>query len=62
MHLAGNSAKAVKGRDLVFHLAASVGGIGYNQDHPGKLFYDNAIMGINLIEAARQAKVKNLCR
>ncbi len=58
LHLAGNSAKAVKGRDLVFHLAASVGGIGYNQDHPGKLFYDNAIMGINLIEAARQAKVK----
>lgn len=38
LHLAGNSAKAVKGRDLVFHLAASVGGIGYNQDHPGKLF------------------------
>lgn len=55
---AGDSAKAVKGMDLVIHLAANVGGIGYNREHPGALFYDNAIMGINLIEAARKAKVK----
>ncbi len=53
-----NAAKAVKGRDLVIHLAASVGGIGYNREHPGKLFYDSAIMGLNLIEAARLAGVK----
>ena len=53
-----NCTKAVKGKDLVIHLAANVGGIGYNQKHPGQLFYDNAIMGINLIEAARVAGVK----
>ena len=50
--------KAVAGQDLVIHLAANVGGIGYNREHPGALFYDNGIMGINLIEAARLAKVK----
>ena len=53
-----NAAKAVRGKGLVIHLAANVGGIGYNQEHPGRLFYDNAIMGINLIEAAKNAKVK----
>ena len=40
--------------DIVFHLAAVVGGIGANQKNPGKYFYDNAIMGIQLIEQARQ--------
>lgn len=39
--------------DLVLHLAAVVGGIGANMKHPGKFFYDNAIMGIQLIEQAR---------
>ncbi|MCX7916033.1 MAG: GDP-L-fucose synthase [Verrucomicrobiae bacterium] len=38
---------------LVLHLAAVVGGIGANRAHPGKFFYDNAIMGIQLIEQAR---------
>lgn len=56
--LASACDKAVSGRDLVIHLAASVGGIGFNQNHPGQLFYDNAIMGINLIEASRKAGVK----
>ena len=40
--------------DIVIHLAAVVGGIGANQKYPGKFFYDNAIMGIQLIEQARQ--------
>jgi GDP-L-fucose synthase len=53
-----NCQRAVKGKDLIIHLAANVGGIGYNKENPGKLFYDNAIMGINLIEAAREARVK----
>jgi GDP-L-fucose synthase len=48
---------AVEGVDLVIHLAARVGGIGFNRRNPGALFYDNAIMGINLMEAARAAKV-----
>jgi GDP-L-fucose synthase len=39
--------------DLVIHLAAVVGGIGANRRHPGKFFYDNAIMGLHLMEQAR---------
>lgn len=49
---------AVAGVDLVIHLAAKVGGIGYNMANPGSLFYDNAVMGIQLMEAARQANVE----
>lgn len=40
--------------DVLFHLAAVVGGIGANRDNPGLFFYENAIMGIQLIEAARK--------
>jgi len=40
--------------DIVIHLAAVVGGIGANRKHPGRFFYSNAIMGIQLIEQARQ--------
>jgi GDP-L-fucose synthase len=43
--------------DLVIHLAAVVGGIGANRENPGRFFYDNAIMGIQLIEQARRAGV-----
>ena len=39
--------------EIVIHLAAMVGGIGANRENPGKFFYDNAIMGIQLIEQAR---------
>jgi len=40
--------------DIVIHLAATVGGIGANRRNPGRFFYDNAIMGIQLIELARR--------
>lgn len=50
-------AREVKGMDLVIHLAANVGGIGYNQNFPGTLFYDNLLMGVHLMEEARKAKV-----
>ena len=40
--------------DIIIHLAAVVGGIGANRENPGKFFYDNAIMGIQLIEYARR--------
>ena len=50
--------KVVEGQELVIHLAANVGGIGYNREHPGTLFYDNIIMGTQIIEAARQAGVE----
>jgi GDP-L-fucose synthase len=46
--------------DLVIHLAAVVGGIGANRENPGRFFYDNAIMGIQLIEQARLAGVAKL--
>jgi len=53
-----NCVKVVRDADVVIHLAAKVGGIGYNQAYPARLFYDNAIMGIQLIEAARQENVE----
>ena len=43
---------------MVIHLAAVVGGIGANRDNPGKFFYDNAIMGIQLMELSRQYAVE----
>ena len=50
--------KVVTGSDVVIHLAAKVGGIGFNRKYPGELLYDNAIMGLQLMEAARQAGVQ----
>jgi GDP-L-fucose synthase len=44
--------------DLVIHLAAVVGGIGHNQKNPGKFFYDNLMMGVQLIEESRLRGVK----
>jgi GDP-L-fucose synthase len=43
--------------DVVMHLAAVVGGIGANRENPGRFFYENAIMGIELMEQARLANV-----
>jgi GDP-L-fucose synthase len=48
---------AVKGADVVIHLAAKVGGIGFNRENPATLFYDNLIMGTQLMEEARLAGV-----
>lgn len=44
--------------DVVIHLAARVGGIGANRDNPGRFFYENAIMGIELMEQARRNGVE----
>ena len=52
-----NCLSITKDVDVIIHLAATVGGIGYNMNNPGSLFYDNAIMGIQLMEAARQNNV-----
>lgn len=41
--------------DTVVHLAARVGGIGANVEHPGLFFYENALMGLRLMEAVRYA-------
>jgi GDP-L-fucose synthase len=44
--------------DIVIHLAAVVGGIGANREHPGKFFYENLMMGVQLIEQARLRNIE----
>ncbi len=53
-----NCQKAVKDQDVVVHLAAHVGGIGLNREKPAELFYDNLMMGAQLIHSAYQAGVE----
>ncbi|MEP0872140.1 GDP-L-fucose synthase [Trichocoleus desertorum AS-A10] len=50
--------RAVDQQDVVLHLAAHVGGIGLNREKPAELFYDNLMMGTQLIHAAYQAGVQ----
>lgn len=50
--------KVVQGQDIVIHLAAHVGGIGLNREKPAELFYDNLMMGIQLIHSAYEAGVE----
>jgi GDP-L-fucose synthase len=50
--------KVVKDADIVIHLAANVGGIGYNQEHPAELFYDNLLMGTHILHQSWKAGVK----
>jgi GDP-L-fucose synthase len=52
--------KITKDIDIVFHLAAKVGGIGFNNENPGELFYDNLIMGANIMEESRQNNVEKV--
>lgn len=47
--------RAVQGQDVIIHLAAHVGGIGLNREKPAELFYDNLMMGTQLIHAAYEA-------
>ncbi|MBI2453293.1 GDP-L-fucose synthase [Candidatus Peregrinibacteria bacterium] len=48
----------VQNKTIIFHLAGNVGGIGYNREKGAEMLYDNLIMGVELMEAARKAKVK----
>lgn len=48
----------VQNQDIIIHLAAHVGGIGLNREKPAELFYDNLMMGTQLIHAAYQAGVE----
>jgi GDP-L-fucose synthase len=50
--------RAAENQDIIVHLAAHVGGIGLNREKPAELFYDNLMMGAQLIHAAHQAGVK----
>ncbi|NJK67434.1 MAG: GDP-L-fucose synthase [Microcoleus sp. CSU_2_2] len=53
-----NCKRAADQQDIIIHLAAHVGGIGLNQLKPAELFYDNLMMGVQLIHAAYEAKVE----
>ena len=44
--------------DIVIHLAALVGGIGANRENPGKFFYDNLMMGVQMMERARLFEIE----
>jgi GDP-L-fucose synthase len=55
-----HAALAVKGKDVVFHLAARVGGIGLNEKCPAELIYDNGMMGLNVVHEAHKAGVKKV--
>ncbi len=53
-----NCVSVMQDVDIVLHLAGRDGGLGYNMEHPGSIFYDNAIMNLQLMEAARKSGVK----
>jgi GDP-L-fucose synthase len=53
-----NCQRAADQQDVIIHLAAHVGGIGLNREKPGELFYDNLIMGTQLIHAAYQQGIE----
>lgn len=53
-----NCKKVTKGADVVIHLAAKIGGIGFNKEKPGEIMFENVVMGMQLMEAARQNNVK----
>jgi GDP-L-fucose synthase len=52
-----NCRQVVQNADLVIHMAAKVGGIGFNRENPATLFFDNLMMGAQLMEEARRAGV-----
>jgi len=52
-----NCRQVVRNADLVIHMAARVGGIGFNRENPATLFFDNLMMGAQLMEEARRAGV-----
>jgi len=51
-------AKTIKGMDIVMHLAAKIRGVGYNVKHHGEMFFSNAIINLNMMEAARKGEVE----
>lgn len=57
LRLLDNCYQAVANQDIVIHLAAHVGGIGLNRARPAELFYDNLMMGVQLIHAAFETGV-----
>jgi GDP-L-fucose synthase len=60
LRTAEDARAAVDGAEIVLHLAARVGGIGFNRRNPAPLIYDNLTMGTNVFEQSRLAGVKKL--
>lgn len=58
LRIGENCRRVLQNVDVVIHLAAKVGGIGFNQDRPGELFYDNIMMGVQLMEESRRTGVE----
>ncbi len=52
---------ACRGREIVMHLAAKIRGVGYNVQHHAEMFYSNALMNLNMMEAARHECERFLC-
>ncbi len=52
--------QACRQQEIVFHLAANVAGVGYNSRHPGSILFDNASIGLNILEAAVRAGVERI--
>lgn len=58
LRVEGNCKEAVQGKDIVIHVAALTGGIDLHARRPGEIFYNNLMMGVQLMEAARRHGVK----
>ncbi len=58
LRIAENCTMITKGVDIVFHAAGNSGGIGYNKDYPGSVFYDNIMMDTLMMEESRKNNVK----
>ena len=52
--------QACRNQEAVFHLAANVAGVGYNSTHPGSILFDNATVGLNILEAAVRQGVERI--
>ncbi|MCB0208388.1 MAG: SDR family NAD(P)-dependent oxidoreductase [Anaerolineae bacterium] len=52
--------QACRQQEAVFHLAAMVAGVGYNSTHPGSILFDNATIGLNILEAAVRQDVERI--
>jgi GDP-L-fucose synthase len=58
LRIESNCKEAVQGKNVVIHVAALTGGIGFHAKRPGEIFYDNLMMGVQLMEAARRHGIK----
>ena len=57
---AEHARRAVRGQEIVLHLAGRVGGIGYNTAHPGTIFRENTLLFLHIVEACREESVARL--